>query len=145
MAAGKVIHGARVRVVFEGKLIGVLTNITENEDYGVQPVYGIGNFTPQELVALRFSGNFNFAKLVLSTDKIADLQYAARSGKDLASIAKDILTKEGFTIVVEDKYTNDNIATVSGCIMTNLSLTVGENAILNQSGSGMYGEPLVAP
>ncbi len=145
MAKGKVIHGARIGVFFESKKIGVLTNLTENEDYGVQPVYGIGELTPVELVALRFSGNFNYSKLLLSTDVIADLKYAERSGKDLQSISRAILTQEGFTIVIEDKYSKLNIATISGCIMTNLSLTVSENAIVQQSGSGMYGEPLVTP
>lgn len=143
--AGKVLHGARVRVTFEGVSIGVLTNITENEDYGLQGVYGIGKMTPFELVALRFTGNFNYAKLVLSTDKIKDLQYAERSGKDLEFIAKAILTQEGFTIVIEDKYGKNNVATINGCKMSNLSLSVGENQIVNQSGSGQYGEPMITP
>lgn len=143
--AGKVIHGAKIVVTFEGKKIGVLTNLTENEDYGVQAVYGIGNFTPSELVALRFTGNFTYSKLVLSDDAIADLQYAERSGKTLAVIAKAILTQEGFVIAIEDKHNGNNIATISDCKMTNLSLTVSENAIVQQSGSGMYGEPLVTP
>jgi len=143
--SGKVVHGARVHVVFEGTKIGVLTNITENEDYGVQGVYGIGNFTPQELVALRFSGAFNFSKLVLSSERIADLKYAERSGKDSGAVAREILNKEGFSVVIEDKYTKANIATIQGCIMSNLSITVGENAIVTQNGSGQYGEPMITP
>jgi len=143
--SGKVVHGARVHVAFEGTKIGVLTNITENEDYGVQGVYGIGNLTPQELVALRFSGTFNFSKLVLSSEKISELQYAERAGKDAAAVSRAILTKEGFSVIIEDKYTKANIATIHGCILSNLSITVGENAIVTQNGSGQYGEPMITP
>lgn len=146
MGKGKIIHGARAKVVFEGVIVGVLTNITENEDYGMQGVYGIGHLTPQEIVALRFSGNFNFTKLVMSSDVIKNLQYAERSGKTVSEIAKQILIQEGFTLVIEDKYNNNaNIATISGCKMNNLSVTVSENAIVTQNGSGMYGEPIVMP
>lgn len=142
---GKVQHGAIVKVVFEGVIIGVLTSLSENEDYGLQGVYGIGTHAPVELVPLRFTGNFNYQKLVLNTDRIADLQYAERSGKTLEAISKDILTQEGFTIVVENKFTKDNVSTINGCKMGNLSLSVGENQIVNQNGSGMYGEPLIVP
>lgn len=146
MGKGKIIHGARAKVVFEGVIIGVLTNITENEDYGMQGVYGIGHWTPQELVALRFTGNFNFTMLVMSSDLIASLQYAERTGKTVLEIAKAILIHEGFTLVIEDKYNNNaNIATISMCKMNNISLTVSENAIATRSGSGMYGEPIVMP
>jgi len=141
----KVVHGARIKVVFESKEIGVLTNITENEDYSLQAIHGIGHFTPQEIVALRFSGTFNYASMVLSTDNITNLKYAARSGKSAVDIAKAIMTQEGFTLDISDKYTNEPIATIGMCKMGNLSLQVGENTIMQRSGSGMYGTPLSVP
>lgn len=145
MAKGKVIHGARVGIFFAGKKIGVLTSLTENEDFGQQAVYGIGELTPFEIVALRFSGNFSYSKLVLSTDALADLKYPEREGKTLAAISREILTQEGFTITIEDKYTQANIASISGCKLSTLSLSVSENAIVQQNGSGLYGEPIAAP
>lgn len=142
---GKVQHGAVVKIVFDGVIIGVLTSLSENEDYGQQGVYGIGQFEPVELVNLRFSGNFNYQMLVLDTSRIANLKYAERTGKTLEAIAKDILTQEGFTIVVENKFTKANVSTINGCKMGNLSLSVGENQIVNQNGSGQYGEPVIVP
>jgi len=141
----KVVHGARVLVFFGGTKVGVMSTITENEDYGLQGAYAIGQMEPFEIVALRFSGNFNFTSLVLTESTVADLKFGPRAGKTVKDIVKYILTQEGFIIVIEDKYTGENIATISGCKVGNLSLTVGENAITQRSGSGMYGEPVNSP
>ena len=142
MAQQKVIHGAKIKVVFKEKPIGTLTNITWNEDHGMQGVYGIGQFTPVELASLRFTGSFNFSMLVLSNDLITDLQYAERKGKSVGDIAKAILVKEGFTIVLEDKYTGERITSIAGCKLGNLSFTAGEGVLMSKSGSGMFAEPI---
>lgn len=141
----KVIHGARILVFFGSTKIGVMSTISENEDYTLQGAYAISKMEPFELVALRFSGNFNFTTLVLTESTIADLKFGERAGKSVPEIVRSILTQEGFIIVIEDKYTGENIATISGCKIGNLSLTVGENAISQRSGSGMYGEPVNSP
>ena len=141
----KVVHGARVLVFFGATKIGVMSTITENEDYGLQGAYAIGQMEPFELVALRFSGNFNFNSLVLTESTIADMKFGERAGKTVKDIVKSILTQEGFIVVLQDKYTEENIATISGCKIGNLSLSVGENAITQRSGSGMYGEPVNSP
>jgi len=143
--AKKVVHGARVLVFFDGTKIGVMSTITENEDYGLQGAYAIGKFTPFEIVALRFNGNFNFTALVLTESAIADLKLVERGGKSTTEIVRNIMTQAGFTIVIEDKYTQENIATIAGCKIGNVSLNVGENAITQRSGSGMYGEPVASP
>ncbi len=143
--AKKVVHGARVLVFFSGTKVGVMSTITENEDYGLQGAYAIGQLEPFEIIALRFSGNFNFTSLVLTEDNLNKLKFGERAGKTVPNIVKAILTQEGFTIVLQDKYTDENIATISGCKIGNLSLTVGENAITQRSGSGMYGEPVNSP
>lgn len=141
----KVVHGARIKVVFEKTEIGVLTNITENEDYTLQAIHGIGHFTPQEIVALQFTGNFNYSSMVLSTDNITNLKYAQRSGKSAVAVAKAIMTQEGFTLDISDKYNGDTIAVIGMCKMGNLSLQIGENTIMQRSGSGRYGIPLSVP
>ncbi len=145
MAKKKIMHGARVKVIFDGKQIGILTTVTENEDYGLQPIYGIGEFTPQEILAMRFSGDFNYTKLVVASEKIKDLKLAERTGKSVPSIVREIMTQKGFTIVIEDKYTKENIATITECKMGSISLTVTENALLQQSGRGSYGAPVETP
>ena len=143
--AKKVVHGARVLVYFGSKKIGVMSTITENEDYSLQGAYAIGQMTPYEIVALRFSGNFNFSALVLTESNISELKFGQREGQTVKQIVQTILTQEGFTIVINDKYTTENIATITGCKIGNLSLTVGENSISQRSGSGMYGDPQVSP
>lgn len=143
--AKKVVHGARVLVYFGSTKIGVMSNITESEEYGLQGAYAIGQMNPYEIVALRFSGSFNFTMLVLTESTIADLKFGQREGQTVKQIIHAILTQEGFTIVINDKYTTENIATITGCKIGNLSLTVGENAISQRSGSGMYGDPTVSP
>ena len=137
-------HGSRLKVVFEDVAIGTLTNITWNEDHGMQGVYGIGQFTPVELVNLRFTGSFNFSMLVLGVDKIKDLQYAERKNKSVGDIARAILTKEGFTIVIEDKYTGDLITSIAGVKLGNLGFTAGEGVLMQKSGSGMFKDPINA-
>lgn len=143
--AKKIIHGARVLVYFGSTKIGAMNSITENEDYSLQGAYAIGQMNPFEIVALRFLGNFNFTTLVLTESLIADLKFGQRDGQTVKQIIQAILTQEGFTIVINDKYTSENIATISGCKIGNLSLTVGENAITQRSGSGMYGDPVSSP
>lgn len=142
--ANKVIHGAKLKVVFEKTVIGTLTNLTWNEDHGIQGVYGIGQFTPVELASLRFTGSFNYTMLVLSNDRLTDLQYAERKNKSVGEIAKAILTKEGFTIVLEHKYDNTLITSIAGCKLGNLSFTAGEGVLMQKSGSGMFAEPINA-
>ncbi len=143
--AKKIVHGARVLVYFGATKVGVMNSITENEDYGLQGAYAIGQMEPFEIVALRFSGNFNFTALVLTESTIADLNLVERAGKTVKQIVKSILTQEGFTIVIQDKFTSENIATIGGCKIGGTSLTVGENAISQRSGSGMYGVPQDSP
>ena len=144
MAKNKVIHGAKLKVVFEKVVIGTLTNITWSEDHGQQPIYGIGQFTPIELASMRFTGNFNFSMLVLSNDKIAELQIAERKGKSVGDIARAIMVKEGFTIVLEDKFDGALITSIAGCKIGNLSFTAGEGVLMAKSGSGMFTDPIQA-
>ena len=138
-------HGARLKVVFEGKIIGTITSLTFNEDVGQQAVYGIGNFLPQEIVSLRFTGTFNYNSLVIVNAKITDLQYAERSGKSIGEIARAILTQEGFTITIEDKIKGDLLASIGGVKMGNLSFNFGENVLVQKSGSGLFANPVSAP
>lgn len=137
----KVRHGSRVKVLFEGKEVGIMTNFAPNEDYGQAPVYGIGHLTPQELVNQRFAGTFTFTSLLIEKAKIANLGYVKTSGKPVADVAKAILTQEGFTISIEDKYTGENIETYEGCKVGSRGLNVTENAILVRNGAGGYLSP----
>lgn len=139
----KIRHGARVNILFETKIIGRITNFTPNEDYGLQPAYGIGNFEPQELVQTRFGGNFTFSAFLIEKEKVKDLQYIKTAGKSLKAAVKDILSAEGFTIQIIDKYTGDDIETYSGCKIGARGLNVTENAFLIRNGSGMYTNPAV--
>lgn len=144
MAKQRTIHGAIIKVVFEKVTIGTMTNITWNEDHGLQPIYGIGQFTPIELAALRFTGGFNFSMLVLSNDKLTELQYAERKNKAVGDIARAILTKVGFAIVLEHKYTGALITSIAGCKLGNLSFTAGEGILMAKNGTGMFTEPINA-
>ena len=138
MAKGKVRHAARSLVIFEGVTIGVLSNITLDEDYNLVGVKGIGDFADQEEVATGFTGTFNYSSFILSNDKIKNLQYAERAGKSAQAIARAIMTQEGFTLVLQDKIGQDNIATVSGCKMGHLTINASQGQILGRSGSGKY-------
>lgn len=142
---GNTLHGAKIKCQFAGVTIAVMQSITTSEDYGLVDVRGFGDFIPIEIAALIFTGNFNFTTFVLSTDKIKDLQFGEREGKTVEAITKEILEQEGFDIVVENKYTGNNVATIAGCKVGTLGMTFTQGAISQRNGSGKYGKPVVTP
>ncbi len=138
-------HGARIKVVFEGKVIGALQQVSGQEDHGQQAIYQISELTPMEIVSLRFSGTFNYSKVVIAKQRIKDLQHAERENKTVQQITREILTREGFTIVLEDKFDNTVIQSISGCKLGSLSFTVSEGTLMSQNGSGQFGVPMITP
>lgn len=135
----KVKHGSRVEVLFNNTAIGVITNFAPNEDTGLQPVYGIGQFHPQEIVQTRYAGTFTFSKMVLSGDKATDIGWKETSGKSLKDTATAFLENAGFSIQIQDKYGEKQvIKTYHGCKIGSTGINVTENAIIVENGNGQF-------
>ena len=131
-------HGSRVEIIFKKDPVGVITNFAPNEDTGLQPVYGIGHFHPQELVATRYTGTFTFTKLIMSNEKVSDIGWIETKDKTLKDMAEDFLTQDGFNIQVKDKYTNQVFRTYSGCKIATKGINITENAIIVENGNGQF-------
>jgi len=135
----KVKHGSRVEILFGSNSVGVITNFAPNEDTGLQPVYGIGHFHPQELVRTRFSGSFTFSKMVIAQEKVVDSGYVITDEVPLSTVAKSFLEQEGFQIQIKDKYgEKQTFKTYNGCKIGSTGINVTENAIIVENGNGQY-------
>lgn len=131
-------HGSRVEIIFGGEVVGVITNFVPNEDTGLQPVYGIGHFYPQELWNSRYTGTFTFTKLLISEEKVQDLGWMESDGVTLKDLAKNFITQKGFNIEVKDKYSGQVFKTYAGCKIGTKGINITENAIIVENGNGQF-------
>lgn len=115
--------GNRVAVLFDGKQIGAMQSVSASDDYGLEPVYGIGDIDPIENVptAARYS---------LSCSNVVLRKGAMRAAGLIPENGQAALQGLVFDIEVYDKDDGSLIRKHVGCSYASGSIEFNRNAIV---------------
>lgn len=131
MAQQSIITGAAVRLLVNGKVIGIGTSISIQRDQGVKPIYGIDIPTAQEIA---ITGPYTV------NGSIAGLRTRDTGGFDglqiiNAATLSDYFNQNYCTLELVDRKTNLTIAKVDRVIFGSDSLQVSSKAVVTISAS----------
>lgn len=115
--------GNRVAILFDGKQIGLLQNLTPNDDYGLEPAAGIGDIHVQEYVPTLARHSLSASSMILPTKSMKEAGIAPENGDGA-------LLGNVFDIEVYDKYTGDLLTKYTGVSYASGSAEIRANAII---------------
>lgn len=123
----KVQSGNRIVVVFDGKQIGLIQNVSMNDDYSPEPASGIGDIHVQEYVPTMARHSLSVSAMLLKRGAMLEAGIAVENGDGaLQGLIFDfeVYSKDDGTLL--RKYI--------GCSYASGSLEVSKHAIVVQSG-----------
>lgn len=131
MAQADVMTGACVRLLVNGKVVGVGTSITIQRDLGVKPIIGIDQVTPQEIAV---TGPY------IVRGQITGLRTRATAGFDglqiiNASTLGDYFNQKYVTLELVDRKTNITFAKVNKVIFNTDTMTVQARQVVTITAS----------
>jgi hypothetical protein len=124
MATKKVLTGNLVLLRIAGKVIGRAQTADFDDDFGIEPVSGIGDFEPQEHVPLRATHTITVSKFVIDRNSLQQL--------GIVSTGEEILTAGVIDIEVITK-DNKTVKKVESCTCRTYRLSVNAHAIIGEN------------
>lgn len=119
--------GNRVIVQFDGKQIGAIQSISMSDDYGPEPVSGIGDIHVQEYAPTMARHSLSVSNMVLNTNNMREAGIATVDGDDA-------LEGKVFDIVVVSKDDATELRRYIGCSYASGSIEVSKHAIIVAQG-----------
>lgn len=120
--------GNRVQVELDGNILGLIQNVSFDDDYSNEPASGVGDIHTQEHVPTRATHTVTVSKMVLRQDKMRSAGIIPRNGDD---VLKGIV----FDIVVYDKDTGRMLRKAIGCSYNSGRTDINKHQILMASGT----------
>lgn len=126
---GRVLTGARARLMANGKKVGYVTQYSVSEELTYEPVEVLDNIETEELVptGYRVSGSVGTVRLVGETLKSAG--YFPSAGKNPETHLLNILQQADLTLALEDSKTKRTVALVEGLKFGGNNLNVSARGI----------------
>lgn len=122
--------GNQVVVVYDGKQIGAMQSVRMSDDYGLEPVYGIGDIDPIENVPTAARYNLSCQNVILRKG-------AMRAAGLVPENGQAALQGLVFDIEVYDKSTGDLIRKHTGASYSSGDIDFSRNAIVMASAQFM--------
>lgn len=119
--------GNNILVLFDGKQIGVLQNVSAQDDYSPEPASGIGDIHVAEYVPSMARHSLNVSGMLLRRDHMREAGITAENGDAM-------LQGLVFDIVIADKETGQTLRIYHGCSFASGSLDISKHQIAMQSG-----------
>lgn len=120
----KTYTGNRVEIRFDGKMVGILQGVSASDDYGPEPVSGVGDIHAIEYVPSMARHSISADSMVLVGDNLRSVGIAAENGDD-------ILRGNVFDIVIYSKSpTAGMLRKYTGCSYASGSISVQKHAIV---------------
>jgi hypothetical protein len=118
--------GNHIMAMFDGRQIGLIQNVSMQDDYSPEPASGIGDIHVAEYVPTMARHTLNVTGMLLRRDDMLAAGIAARNGDAML---------EGlvFDIVVADKEGGTIIRKYRGCSYASGSMDVSKHTIVMQS------------
>lgn len=122
----KVYSGNNIMVVIKNKPVGLLQDVTADEDFSPEPASGVGDPRVVEYVPTMYRISLSVSSMSLKKDSLFSV------GVFPENINKYLAT-EPFTIVIVDKVTNKIIRQYLNCIFGRGTLAVRKHTIVSHN------------
>lgn len=122
----KVYSGNNIMVVIKNKPVGLLQDVTADEDFAPEPASGVGDPRVVEYVPTMYRISLAVSSMSLKKDSLFSV------GVFPENINKYLAT-EPFTVVVVDKVTNKIIRQYINCIFGRGTLAVRKHTIVSHN------------
>jgi hypothetical protein len=119
----KVRSGNRIIVTLDGQQIGTMKSCRMSDDYGVEPVSGIGDIHVVEYVPSLARHSLSCSTVVLNAGALRDKGIALENGDDA-------LKGTVFDIVIMSKDDGEILRKYTGCSYASGDLEVNANAVV---------------
>lgn len=116
-----VISGVEVAIVAGTDVVGFATGLSENENFGVQDLRTLGNYTAIDLKPVRYSCSFNLNTFILSNDALEKL--------GIMPTAETALRSAKLNFRVLSKITGSLLWTYRGSVCDSKGVDITANAI----------------
>lgn len=123
----KVRSGNRIVVVFDGKQIGMVRSVRQNDDYSPEPASGIGDIHVQEYVPTMARHSISVSAMVLIKGGLLEAGIAMENGD---AMLKGLV----FDLEVFDKDTGSLLRKYVGCSYASGDIDINAHQIVVQSG-----------
>ena len=122
--------GNRIAVVFDGKQVGLIQNVSASDDYSPEPASGIGDIHVQEYVPTMARHTLSVSAMLLNKSQLQAAGIVPENGDAvLQGLVFDIEQYDKLTGALLRKYTGVSYA--SGSIETTKHAIVTSNAQFN--------------
>lgn len=122
----KVRSGNIIMAMFGGQQIGLIQNVSMQDDYSPEPASGIGDIHAQEYVPTMARHSLSVSGLLLRKDQM-------RAAGIIFENGDDALVGRVIDIVVADNQTAEVLRTYRGCSYASGSMDVQKHSIVVQS------------
>lgn len=122
----KVRSGNIIMAMFDGQQIGLIQNVSMQDDYSPEPASGIGDIHAQEYVPTMARHSLSVTGLLLRKEQM-------RAAGIIFENGDDALVGRVIDIVVADKETAEVLRTYRGCSYASGSMDVQKHSIVVQS------------
>ncbi len=117
--------GHQVALLVGGKLVGYARSANINQDFGVEPIYTIGDIMPKENAPLRWSGNIDIDKFFIRKD-------LAQGGANFDVSADGILEASPIDVTIIDKGSQKVLIKALRCTLTSVGISITSNAFTGE-------------
>jgi len=122
----KVYSGNTIMVVIKNKPVGLLQDVTADEDFAPEPASGIGDPRVVEYVPTMYRISLAVSSMSLKKDSLFSVGVFPED-------VEKYLSTEPFTVVVIDKVTNKTIRQYLNCIFARGTLSVRKHTIVSHN------------
>lgn len=122
----KVRSGNRIAVVFDGKQIGLIQNVSANDDYSPEPASGIGDIHVNEYVPTMARHSLSVSAMMLNKGAMLEAGIAVENGDGA-------LQGLVFDFEVYSKDDGNLLRKYVGCSYASGSIDISKHAIVVQS------------
>jgi hypothetical protein len=126
---GRIITGARARLLIDGKKVGYATQVTVREEIDYVPAEFLDNIEVEEFTpdAYRCSGSCAFVRI--SGETLKSQGFFPKTGATSEQHLRNILLQKEVSLVLEDNKTNKPMETIVGVKFAGRNLQVGARGI----------------
>jgi len=106
--------------------------------FHAEPLYGVGSFTPSEILQQRFLGQLTVAKFFIRNKGLAELGLAG-VGKDVLKLGLiNIEVNDVMAVIAEGKKYEKTVRLYIGCIIHEYTETVRANAVSGENAVWLF-------
>ena len=126
----KTVTAANVKVIFNGAVVGFVTEISWSIDFANRPIYTIDSIIPAEIVPGPYRVTFTMTGTKLLKTSLEDAGLAYYPGVNL--------TSPYFTLAVIERESGNLLLNIKACTLDSIQNTIAAKsiAVINMTGTG---------